>query len=197
MTVPTYRIRPGGAEDLTGVIELRRYAEKWLSSAGIDQWTSSSTGDRVIREHFEEGRLYVVEDEDGHIVASLSLGTGDPDFWTAAELNEPALHLYKFILGPTVRGTGLGDVLLDWACYQAEMFRCLYLRLDCPRANTGLHKYYLERGFTHLDTRSAEGRASGALFERVAETRLALVGVQLLDGTNGDSLFNRPATATA
>jgi hypothetical protein len=107
------------------------------------------------------------------------------------------MYLYKFITGPTARGTGLGDVLLDWACHQAEMFRCLYLRLDCHRTNTALHNYYLRRGFTLLDVRSAPGRDSGALFERLTETRLAHVGVQLVDGTDGDALFNRPATATA
>jgi hypothetical protein len=83
------------------------------------------------------------------------------------------------------------------SCHQAEMFRCLYLRLDCHRTNTALHNYYLRRGFTLLDVRSAPGRDSGALFERLTETRLAHVGVQLVDGTDGDALFNRPATATA
>lgn len=197
MTAPTYRIRPATPDDLDDVIDLRRYAEEWLAAAGVEQWTSSSTGDRVIREHFDDGRLFVVEDQAGYVVASLALGAGDPDFWTPAELREPAMYLYKFIIGPTARGTGLGDVLLDWACHQVEMYRCLYLRLDCHRSNTGLHDYYLRRGFTHLDTRIAEGRMSGALFERLSETRLAHAAVQLVDGTDGDSLFNRPATASA
>lgn len=197
MTAPTYRIRPAAPDDLQAVIGLRRYAEHWLADAGIEQWTKSDYGDRIIKEHFDDGRTFVVDDQAGDVVASLALGNGDPDFWTPAELREPAMYLYKFITGPTARGTGLGDVLLDWACHQVEMYRCLYLRLDCHRTNTGLHRYYLNRGFTHLDTRSAEGRQSGALFERMAETRLSHAAVQLVDGMDGDSLFNRPATATA
>jgi GNAT superfamily N-acetyltransferase len=197
VTAPTYRIRPAGPDDLEDVVELRRYAEEWLAAAGINQWTNSSTGDRAIREHFDDGRLFVVEDHAGYVVASLALGPGDPAFWTPSELGEPALHLFKFMAGPTARGTGLGDVLLDWACHQVETADCLHLRLDCWRTNAGLHQYYVRRGFTQLDTRSAPGRMSGALFERPAAIRLASVGVQLVDGTDGDALFNRPATSTA
>ena len=198
MTAQTYRIRPAEPADLDDVIELRRYAEEWLAAAGIEQWTSSSTGDRVIREHFEDGRTYVVDDQDGHVVASLALGSGDPDFWTPEELADPAMYLYKLIIGPAARGTGLGDVLLDWACYKAEMYRCLWLRLDCHRTNTGLHRYYLERGFHQVDVRSAPGRQSGALFERFTETRKAVPPrVGLIDATEFTSgvVFAEPREA--
>jgi GNAT superfamily N-acetyltransferase len=198
MTPLTYRIRPAEPDDLPAVIGLRRYAEQWLAAASIDQWTSSATGDRVITEHFEQSRSYVVDDEFGVVSAALALGDGDADFWTPAELASPALYLYKFITGPTARGTGLGDVLLDWACYQAEMAWMTFLRLDCHRTNTGLHQYYRSRGFYHLGTRYAEGRMSGALFERIAETRLAKPPrVTLVDATEGGQLFASPSQSAA
>lgn len=198
-THPTYRIRYAEPTDMDAVIALRRYAERWLADAGIDQWTSSATGDRVITEHFENSRNYIVEDEAGSVAAALALGDGDADFWTPAELTAPALYLYKFIIGPADRGTGLGDVLLDWACYQAELAWATHLRLDCHRTNTALHRYYLGRGFYHLGTRSAEGRDSGALFERVAESRLARpVRVALVDATEpGEPMFAVPARTAA
>lgn len=196
MTAPTYQIRPAAPADLDAVIALRRYAEQWLASAGIDQWTKSAYGDRIIREHFDDGRSFVVEDQAGDVVASLAIGNGDPDFWTPAELADPAMYLYKFIVGPTARGTGLGDVLLDWASYQAELYRSLWLRLDCHRTNTGLHRYYLDRGFHPLDVRSAPGRASGALFERSAELRTARSPlVRLVDLAEGGAVFAEPREA--
>lgn len=187
----TYRLRYSDPTDLDAVIALRRYAEQWLADAGITQWTSSEKGDRQIRQHFENSRSFIVEDETGTTVASFALGTGDTDFWTARELAVPASYLYKFILGPAVRGTGLGDVLLDWACYQAELIGGLYLRLDCHRSNTGLHEYYRRRGFYPVDNREAAGRDSGALFERIAETRLAQPArVTLVDMTDpGEHVF--------
>lgn len=199
MTTPlTYRIRQADQSDLPAVLGLRRYAEQWLAASGINQWTSSATGDRVITEHFEQSRSYVVENEVGTVSAALALGDGDPDFWTPAELAAPALYLYKFITGPAARGTGLGDVLLDWACYQAELGWATFLRLDCHRTNTGLHQYYRSRGFYQLGTRYAEGRMSGALFERIAETRLAKPArVTLVDATEGGQLFASPPQSAA
>jgi len=41
-------------------------------------------------------------------------------------------------------------------------------QLDAWRDNEGLHAYYRDRGFTHLRTVEAEGRRSGALFQRPA-----------------------------
>jgi GNAT superfamily N-acetyltransferase len=198
VTAATYRIRPAEPTDLDAVIALRRYAEQWLAAAGVEQWTSSAKGDRAIRDHFNDGRTYVVVDQAAAVVASLALGQGDPDFWTPAELDAPAMYLYKFITGPTVRGTGLGDVLLDWASYKAEMYRCLWLRLDCHRTNTGLHRYYQARGFQLLDVRSAPDRDSGALFERAAEVRLARPArVGLVDATEYASgvTFAEPTAA--
>jgi GNAT superfamily N-acetyltransferase len=195
----TYRIRWSNPEDLDAVIALRRYAEQWLATAGIPQWTSSETGDRIIKQHFENSRSFVVEDEPGDVVAAFALGAGDPDFWTERELAQPASYLYKFITGPTARGTGLGDVLLDWACYQAELAGGLYLRLDCHRTNTGLHEYYRRRGFYEVDNRRAEGRDSGALFERIAETRLAVPArVTLVDMTDlEEHVFATPPRSAA
>lgn len=198
MTTPSYRLRPAEHDDLDAVIALRRYAEQWLAEAGIDQWTSRVTGDRVIQEHFDNGNSYVVQDQHHSIVAAFALGAGDPDFWTPDELAEPAQYLYKFITGPTARGTGLGDVLLDWACYQAELQGALYLRLDCHRTNIGLHRYYIDRGFYSVGFRSAEGRMSGALFERISETRRAVPArVELVDATYGDRLFTAPQRSAA
>lgn len=195
----TYRLRWSDPEDIDTVIGLRRYAEQWLAAAGIRQWTSSTKGDQQIRNHFEHSRSFIVEDEHDEAVASFALGTGDRDFWTPAELATPASYLYKFILGPAARGTGLGDVLLDWACYQAELVGGLYLRLDCHRTNTGLHEYYMHRGFYPVANRSAVGRDSGALFERIAETRLAVPArVTLVDMTDlEEHVFATPPHSAA
>jgi GNAT superfamily N-acetyltransferase len=195
----TYRIRYSSPEDLDAVIALRRYAEDWLAAAGISQWTSSATGDRIIREHFENSRSFVVEDETDTVAAAFALGTGDADFWTPQELAQPASYLYKFIVGASARGTGLADVLLDWACYQAELIGGLYLRLDCHRTNTGLHEYYRRRGFYDVDNRPAVGRDSGALFERIAETRLASPArVTLVDMTDlEEHVFVTPPRSAA
>lgn len=209
-TVPTYRVRAAMEADLPAVIGLRRYAEAWLRDAGINQWTSASTGDRVIREHFDAGTTYVVEQladasdlehqdsaAGGKVVGAFSIGEGDPDFWTEGERRQPAVYLYKFTLGPEARGTGLGDVVLDWVCAEAEQRWALWVRLDCNRDNTGLHRYYEDRAFFHRETRSAPGRASGALFERLAERQTVTnPRVVLIDATGREPVvFAAPTPA--
>jgi GNAT superfamily N-acetyltransferase len=176
MTLPCYR--------------LRRHAEQWLKNAGIEQWTATAYGARVIQGWIGAGSTFVIESPDGEVIGSLSLDNGDPDFWTPDELAQPATYLYKFILRSDYRGTGLGDLLLDWASYRTELAGNLWLRLDCWRDNVGLHNYYLQRGFTHLETRSHPVRMSGALFERPAELRLVKEPtIRLIDETVGKTSF--------
>lgn len=186
----TYQVRVAGDQDIDAVVALRRHAEDWLRDAGIEQWTKSEYGARVIQGWIGAGSTFVISTDDGEIIGSLSLDAGDPDFWTDDELKAPALYLYKFIIRSDHRGNGLGDVLLDWACWRTELAGYLWLRLDCWRDNTGLHRYYLDRGFQYLTTRTHPVRKSGALFERPAELRLANKRrVRLIDHTLGGELF--------
>lgn len=191
----TYHVRAAGEEDVDAVVGLRRHAEDWLRAAGIEQWTRSDYGARVVKGWIGAGSTFVVETEDSEIIGSLSLDAGDPTFWTEEEMRAPALYLYKFIIRSDHRGTGLGDVLLDWSCYRTEMAGGLWLRLDCWRDNFGLHKYYLDRGFQYLTTRTDPVRMSGALFERPAELRLATNRpAKLVDHTLGREPFPNPAS---
>jgi GNAT superfamily N-acetyltransferase len=185
-----YEIRAAGTDDMDAVLGLRRHAEEWLKSAGIQQWTASAYGVRVIRSWIDAGSTFVVAGPGGEVIGSLALDAGDPDFWTEDELRAPALYLYKFIIRSDHRGTGLGDVLLDWAGYRTELSGGLWLRLDCWRDNVGLHNYYLRRGFQHLTTRTHPVRRSGALFERPAELRLARdASARLIDRTLNGEVF--------
>jgi len=192
--VTTYHVRVAVEDDVEAVLALRRHAEDWLKAAGIEQWTKSAYGARVIEGWIGAGSTFVVSTDDGEIIGSLSLDKGDPDFWTLEELKAPALYLYKFIIRSDHRGNGLGDVLLDWSCYRTELAGDLWLRLDCWRDNAGLHKYYLDRGFQHLTTRTHPVRMSGALFERPAELRLSAGhSAELIDHTLGGEPFPRSA----
>ena len=165
---PTYTIRRATEQDLAALIDLRRYAEHWLRDAGIEQWTDHARGAAVIRTGIQDGTTRAVVDDQGDIVASLTLAGPDPDFWTDADDPESALYLYKFMIGPKGRGTGLGDALLDWASTQAAQQGKTWLRLDCWRTNLGLQGYYTRRGFELLRVVEVTGRNSGALMQRPA-----------------------------
>jgi ribosomal protein S18 acetylase RimI-like enzyme len=165
-------IRKATADDVDAVVALRIEAEEWLHTAGIRQWIDRERGVRNIRAGIATGTTYVVADEPGDVVASLTLNGPDADFWTDEDEPDTALYLYKFMISAQYRGSGLGDELLDWACAQAEDGGKKWLRLDCWRENYALQRYYQRRGFEHVRTVTVQGRGSGALFQRPATLRL-------------------------
>lgn len=64
----------------------------------------------------------------------------------------------------------LGDAILNWASLRAAAAGKKWIRLDTRRDNTGLHRYYLRRGFEHVRTVFPPRwrTESGALFQRPA-----------------------------
>lgn len=174
MTKPIiYRVRHADPQDLEACLALRVHAEEALAAAGVTQWHDREHGREVITGWIDQGAMHVVTTQAGDVAGCFALAGADPAFWTQAEAAQPALYLYKFIIRSDRRGSGLGDLLLDWCAKRAAECGARWLRLDCWRTNTGLHRYWLDRGFRHLDTREHPVRNSGALFERDAGTALA------------------------
>jgi GNAT superfamily N-acetyltransferase len=159
-------IRLADSSDLPALVALRTYAEAWLAAAGIEQWTDHDRGVRSITAGVETGTTYIAQDADGTVVASLSLNGPDLDFWTDSDDLNAGLHLYKFMLGPSARGTGLGAELLDWASEKARDQGKHWLRLDCWRTNHRLQAYYARYGFDLVRIVEVAGRDSGALMQR-------------------------------
>ncbi|HET6711330.1 GNAT family N-acetyltransferase, partial [Amycolatopsis sp.] len=183
-TTRTFTVRFATSEnDLECCYRLRAEAERWLAANSVEQWTNPQTGRTAIRAAYDAGALYVFADDAGDIVACCSLSGPDPDFWRPWERTEPAIYLYKLIIARSHAGLGLGDAILDWACHRAHQAGAKWLRLDCWKDNTTLQDYYLDRGFTHLDTRTAVGRNSGWLAQRDVHHRTGDQSVVLLDDT--------------
>ena len=74
------------------------------------------------------------------------------DFWLGDPDVDDALYLGKMIVARSHAGRQLGDAIMNWAGEVAHHAGRRWLRLDCRRDNHGLHRYYKDRGFTHLRT---------------------------------------------
>lgn len=183
----TYHVRPATESDLDALYELRRLAEQQLRHAGLNQWHDSLEGRRVIRRWVDRDEMNVVTTHSGDVVACFALSGADLDFWTESEADEPALYIYKIIVRPDRKGSGLGSEIIAYAHRLARQMNRDYLRLDCWKGNTGLHRHWNELGFEHYADRTAEGRNSGALFQMDLRGKLCHVGsvgkVQLTDAT--------------
>ncbi|WP_242588250.1 GNAT family N-acetyltransferase [Streptomyces albidoflavus] len=165
----SYLIRPASPSDIPALMALRTEAESWLPSLGTDQWSDPETGTRALtkwRETIDDGRAWIALDSHDTPVGTVSRGPADRDFWTEHDHLEQAFYLYKLITARSVKGQGLGELILDWACRVAAAEGRAWVRIDCWRTNTGLQHYYEQLGFTHVRTEHPHHRKSGWLAQR-------------------------------
>ncbi|MEV6763453.1 GNAT family N-acetyltransferase [Streptomyces sp. NPDC051105] len=186
----TEYLRPAAAKDVPALLALRTEAEGWLRTKGTDQWSDPETGERAIgkwRASIDEGRAWVVVDEGERVLATVSRGPVDRDFWTDADHPESALYLYKLIVAREASGRRLGTRVIDWMSRLAALEGRSWVRIDTWRTNTGLHAYYERLGFQHVRTEAPAHRLSGWLAQRpVGE--LALPEDLLPVGVDGASI---------
>ncbi|MGW6456711.1 GNAT family N-acetyltransferase [Streptomyces sp. NPDC055078] len=168
-STPTEYIRPARADDVPALMALRTEAERWLKTKGTDQWSHAETGAKAIakwRTSIDEGRAWVVVDDSGAILATVSRGPIDRDFWADSDRPESAFYLYKLIVSRDAAGKNLGARVVDWASRLAAMEGRDWVRIDTWRTNRELHAYYERLGFKHVRTESPSHRRSGWLAQR-------------------------------
>ncbi|QFY05593.1 GNAT family N-acetyltransferase [Nonomuraea phyllanthi] len=166
---PVLAARIAVESDTDRVIGLRAESERWLARRGIQQWTAKwdEVGREKIRRNIANRETWVFED-DGDVIATVTLNTRpDLDFWNP-DRDGPALYLYKLLLARDRAGESLGADIVNWSVNQAALRGFPWLRLDVWRNNHGLQRYYLDQGFEHVRTVEVPGRDSGACFQRRA-----------------------------
>ncbi|MEU6492983.1 GNAT family N-acetyltransferase [Streptomyces sp. NPDC046984] len=187
----TEYLRPAAAEDVPALLALRTEAEGWLRTKGTDQWSDPETGERAIskwRQSIDEGRAWVVIGDHDEVLATVSRGPVDRDFWTDADQPETGLYLYKLIVSRQASGRQLGTRVIDWTSRLAALEGRTWVRIDTWRTNPGLHAYYERLGFRHVRTEEPPHRRSGWLAQRPAgELALPhnLLAVTPRDGQHG------------
>ncbi|GAA4753174.1 GNAT family N-acetyltransferase [Actinomycetospora chibensis] len=159
-------VRSAGLDDLGAVLDLFREASRWLAGKGIDQWQWEPRVKQV-RSDIEQGNVFVGKNDSGRIIATVTVDTyADPDFWGPDDDPDGALYVHRMIVARDHAGEGIGDELTQWVEQFAGALGYDYVRLDCYRSNTGLHRYYKAHGWSHVRTIDVPWRPSGALFQR-------------------------------
>jgi len=148
-------------------------AARWLKERGVEQWPDSFTysverTDKLIEEA-ERGNVFVWYAMNRPMGTATITDWQDPDFahgWP--DQNVAAQYVMRLAVSQTGRRLlpGLGARMLEYAQTLAEIRGASVLRLDCPKRNERLHRYYYERGFDRVGTVDLSHRRSGALFQR-------------------------------
>lgn len=174
ITLPRLEMIRITADRLPEVVTVLNEAAARLTARGIEQWPADFEQDggkrvKALRLRVDRGEVHLLRARDtGEALGTVSLSPiADPDFasgWPTSP--EDGLYVYRMATADRAQGMGLGARMLGYASYKALAWGRPYVRLDCSKTNTALHRYYESQGFVHVDTVHTPGRKSGALFER-------------------------------
>jgi GNAT superfamily N-acetyltransferase len=174
--VRTIRLATG--DDLDEVLALLNQAASWLHSRGLDQWPGGFGADRIAP-LLDRGEVYLLHEDTAAIATVTVSRRGDTDFWTPAELAEPALYIAKLAVARDHAGNQLGELILRWTVDLAARQHLTWARLDAWRTNHQLHSWYRRIGWQQVRTVPLPHRNSGTLFQRPAapdhEARTAFI----------------------
>jgi GNAT superfamily N-acetyltransferase len=160
-------------EDLDVVMGVLNDATAWLHAVGIDyQWKyplPQSSWDRTAR-GLDHGETFLARGPDGRAIGTLRLEWTDKyGAWPVAP--DVAGYMRSLATTANVRGTGIGAILVRWACQQAADRERRYLRLRCCGENPVLCRFYEGLGF-QLRGHVQEKAWAAALYELELESAL-------------------------
>ena len=145
-------IRRAVPGDLRTVLAIVHSVQAWLHREGYDQWPdgSPSLGPVRIGGQIDGGEFWIASDGPDPVAVIALSRFGDTDFWSPAELAQPAIYISKAAVLRKAAGRGLGALLLRWAVDHAAQEGVDRVRLDVWKTNTGLQDYYRRQGWTYL-----------------------------------------------
>jgi GNAT superfamily N-acetyltransferase len=163
------------AENLKAVLGLVQEASGWLWTKDTDQWATPWPDEKGRDARFFRGLLrgttWIVWD--GEIPAATVTITPRKNaaVWSkpgcTCDLAERAVFMHRLTTARKYAGQGLGAELIDWAGLRGQrLYGAKWIRIDVWTTNTGLHDYYMKRGFEPCGFCADPDYPSGALFQK-------------------------------
>lgn len=133
-------------DSLVELTELVHRAYASLGELGLN-YTAVDQPVSVTRERIGEGECWVVEDEDGALVATCLLSFPFPTFENNYLSEDGHAYINQFAVEPTMQGHGIGSRLLDRIEQRAREEGCPDIGLDTAMPAAHLIAYYAKRGY--------------------------------------------------
>ncbi len=146
-----YVFKLADAEETEAVFELIAGRVSWMDENGIHQWNDTEYLDvyplSYYQEHQQNGRLYVLKQDDRIISAAVLLETDErwPD-----DNESNTYYVHNFASERTLRG--IGSIMLEAIEKHAAENGKTSIRLDCAVDNPFLNHYYETRGYRCVGT---------------------------------------------
>jgi GNAT superfamily N-acetyltransferase len=175
VVVAPLQIARASVRDLDTVLGLIENARSWLRSKETDQWDKPwpdhAERDERVLAGLRNEKTWIVWDGD-IAAATVTITTRRNNaVWAkpacTADLAERAVFVHRLITSRKYAGLGLGAELIDWAGLRGcRKYGARWIRIDVWSDNTGLHDYYMSKGFKPCGSCADPGYPSGALFEK-------------------------------
>ncbi|MFF3679320.1 GNAT family N-acetyltransferase [Streptomyces sp. NPDC002120] len=152
------RIRPGGPEDVGGILRMLDSAVAWMNARGnTEQWGTTPYSQRPggverVERYTTENAPYVAE-LGGVAVGALVLDSGPSPQMPIAPADEPERYVRLLVSDRRHAGLGIGAALLAHAAEETRRAGVELLRVDCWAGGGGeLVAFYERNGFAPTES---------------------------------------------
>lgn len=140
------KVRPTKREDLPAVMPIFDQARAYMRAQGnMQQWSNGYPAESVVLEDIEQGHSFVCETEEGEIVGTFALVSGDDyahDTIDGAWLNDlPYCAIHRVASAGKARG-------IFRCCLDFSFKQCPNIRIDTFPDNMPMRRLLIQNGFT-------------------------------------------------
>lgn len=136
--------------DVDSILRLRDTVAAWLASLDVNLWQSPLPPERL-RRWMDEGEVLLQRDG-AHLVGTVALLDRDEDIWSAD--GTPAVYVHLLMVHRAYAGQDLGGRMLEQVEVRALGRGARYARLDAGSDLERLHRWYQQRGYAEVATRT-------------------------------------------
>jgi 8-oxo-dGTP diphosphatase len=147
----TAEVAPAEPADIDTVLHLRDEAADWMIGRGLKQWAPGELQRRFVQARVGSGQVFVMRRR-GRALATVTITWSDEPVW--GEFSGDAGYVHMLVVSSTLRGSGVGGWLLNWAEGHIAGQGHKRARLDCVQGNPALRNWYRERGYRQVGQRS-------------------------------------------
>lgn len=141
-----FTIEKSLSNNLDIILGLYRDAVKYQKEKGYNLWPEFEKS--LIEKEIHEQHHYKIIQED-KIACVFSLLYNDPIIWKEKD-KDPAIYLHRIATNPNFKGTGMMQLITNWAREHAIQHNKQYIRMDTWGDNENLKAYYINHGFKHM-----------------------------------------------
>jgi len=139
------------AEELEHALEFFKLASLSLEEKRVSQWNywTDPPEDKInwVKEGFNKGEFFFVENETGDKIAMFRLLQHDTLYWDEKGLEAKVRYVHSLVVRPDFSGLGVGKAVMLKIINNLKSEGVKKFRLDCDGSNPRLCTYYEAYGF--------------------------------------------------